>query len=125
MLGRLRKGKACARLEDEETTPELPHLGLIGERLNRPLIRPLTLEPSRETNHHSPPAVIPPPRPKHIDKEPPQVAIPPPPAKHIERERYFQENKVDGSTLGGHMRALSLHSQNGSGSQSGSFDFSD
>ncbi|CAJ1937693.1 unnamed protein product [Sphenostylis stenocarpa] len=115
LFRRLRKGKACARPEDEESEPELSHFGLVEERLNRPLIRPLSLEPSsREANTCPAPAVI-----------PPHMAIPPPPSKHIERERYFQENKKDGATLAGHLRGLSLHSHNGSSSHSGSFDFSD
>ncbi|TKY60493.1 TOM protein 2 [Spatholobus suberectus] len=114
LFRRLRKGKACARPEEEESEPEFPHLGLLEERLNRPLIRPLALEPSRDANTRPAPAVI-----------PPHMAIPPPPAKHIERERYFQETKKDGATLAGHLRGLSLHSHNGSSSNSGSFDFSD
>ncbi|ESW31906.1 hypothetical protein PHAVU_002G278000 [Phaseolus vulgaris] len=114
LFRRLRKGKACARPEDEEREAEFPHFGLLEERLNRPLIRPLSLEPSREANKSPAPAVI-----------PPHMVIPPPPSKHIERERYFQENKRDGATLVGHLRGLSLHSHNGSSSHSGSFDFSD
>ncbi|QCD84906.1 TOM1-like protein 5 isoform X1 [Vigna unguiculata] len=114
LFRRLRKGKACARPEDEKREPEFPHFGLLEERLNRPLIRPLSLEPSREANNCPAPAVI-----------PPHMAIPPPPSKHMERERYFQENKKDGATLAGHLRGLSLHSHNGSSSHSGSFDFSD
>ncbi|KAG5035841.1 hypothetical protein JHK87_010751 [Glycine soja] len=140
LVRRLRKGKACARPEDEETETNIPRLGLLGERLNRPLIRPLSIEspsrevdtrsppvvipPSREANTRSPPVVIPPPRPKQNGEVPHPVAIPPPPAKHIERERFFQENK-DGSNLSGHMRGITLHSRNGSSSRSGSFDFSD
>ncbi|CAL0319772.1 unnamed protein product [Lupinus luteus] len=137
LVRRLRKGKACARPEEEDSKTEIPHLGLLGERLNRPLIRPLTLEPSREANAHSPPAVIPPLRAKQngelpraaIPPPPPKqngdpIAIPPPPAKYTERERYFQENK-DASNLPGHMRGLSLHSRNSSNSHSGSYDFSD
>lgn len=113
LVRRLRKGKACIRPEDEEQSAERPHLSLHGsskpgERLNRPLIRPLCLEPSLESNGHPPP-----------------VAIPPPPAKHIEREKYFQETKVDSSGLAGHVRGLSLHSRNASSSLSGSMDFSD
>ncbi|EXB64094.1 TOM1-like protein 2 [Morus notabilis] len=109
LFRRLRKGKACARPEDEERPAEHPHLGFLGsaipgEMLNRPLIRPLSLEPSsREPNGH--------------------VAIPPPPAKHVEREKYFQENKADG--LAGHVRGLSLHSRNASSSRSESIDSSD
>ncbi|XP_061374412.1 TOM1-like protein 5 isoform X2 [Gastrolobium bilobum] len=118
LVRRLRKGKACARPEDEETETELFRLSLVGERLNRPLIRPLSLDGNR-----SPPAVNQPSPPKQ-NGEVPHVAIPPPPAKHIERERFFQENK-DGSNLSGHTRGLSLHSRNGSSSLSGSFDFSD
>ncbi|XP_029126348.1 TOM1-like protein 5 [Cajanus cajan] len=122
---RLRTGKACARPEDEETeTADIHRMGLLGERLNRALIRPLSLEPpSREADTRSPPVMVPPPRPKQ-NGEVPHVSIPPPPAKHMERERFFQENK-DGSNLSGHMRGLSLHSRNGSSSHSGSFDFSD
>ncbi|KAG4173448.1 hypothetical protein ERO13_A11G059000v2 [Gossypium hirsutum] len=113
LFRRIRKGKACARPEDEECSREQPHVGLYGsnilgekERLNRPLIRPLPSETSYENNGH-----------------PSAVAIPPPPAKHIERERYFQEKKVDGSAVAGHMRGLSLHSRNASSSRSS--DFSD
>ncbi|KAK5783186.1 hypothetical protein PVK06_037694 [Gossypium arboreum] len=113
LFRRIRKGKACARPEDEECSREQPHVGLYGsnilgekERLNRPLIRTLPSETSYENNAH-----------------PSAVAIPPPPAKHIERERYFQEKKVDGSAVAGHMRGLSLHSRNASSSRSS--DFSD
>lgn len=100
---RIRKGKALVRPEDEESAEERP-FGLQGssipkENLHRPLIRPLTIEsPSHETK-------VP----------PPATLIPPPPAKHVERERFFQEKKGDGA-LSGHMRGLSLHSRNASGS---------
>ncbi|XP_038694086.1 TOM1-like protein 5 [Tripterygium wilfordii] len=112
---RMRKGKACARPDDEEHLVERPPVGLLAssipaERLNRPLIRPLRLEPSDEPNGYPPP---------------PPVVIPPPPAKHVERERFFQESKADGTAVAGHMRGLSLHSRNASSSLSGSFDFSD
>ncbi|KAL2342859.1 hypothetical protein Fmac_004144 [Flemingia macrophylla] len=107
---RLRKGKACARPEDEESGPEFPHFGLVEERFNRPL----SLEPYRDVNTCPAPAVI-----------PPHMAIPPPPSKHVERERYFQENRKDAATLVGHLRGLSLHSHKGSSSHSGSLDFSD
>ncbi|XP_037494383.1 TOM1-like protein 5 [Jatropha curcas] len=114
MLDRLRKGKACARPVDEVNSEERLSMGLLGssiagERLNRPLIRPII---SSDQPHE--PLVNPPP-----------VAIPPPPAKHVERERFFQEKKVDGSGVTGHMRGLSLHSRNASSSRSGSIDFSD
>ncbi|KAK1587141.1 hypothetical protein Q3G72_010045 [Acer saccharum] len=114
LFRRMRKGKACARPEDEEETPERPPLGFLGasipaERLNRPLIRPVHTEPPpHESNAHAP-----------------SVTIPPPPAKHVEREKFFQEKKVDGSTMAGHMRGLSLHSRNASSSCSGSIDFSE
>ncbi|XP_045823370.1 TOM1-like protein 5 [Trifolium pratense] len=121
LFRRLRKGKACVRPEDEETEPRFPQLSLLEERLNRPLIRPL--EPSQEANARHVPVVVSPPSSKH-DEELPPVAIPPPPSKHIERERYFQHSK-DSGTLDGHIRGLSLHSRNGSSSQSGSFDFSE
>ncbi|KAK2445129.1 TOM1 protein [Trifolium repens] len=122
LVRRLRKGKACAMPEDEETETDISRMRLNGERLNRPLIRPLSFEPSREVHIPGPqPALIPPPRPKQNGELPP-VAIPPPPAKHMERERFFQENK-DASNVSGHMRGLSLHSRNSS--HSGSFDFSD
>ncbi|KAJ4715135.1 target of Myb protein 1-like [Melia azedarach] len=113
LFRRIRKGKACARPEDEDQSPERPPLGFLGssipaEKMNRPLIRPVHAETPHETNAHSPP-----------------VAIPPPPAKHVEREKFFQEKKVDGSSLAGHMKSLSLHSRNASSSRSGSMDFSD
>ncbi|GMI67150.1 TOM1-LIKE 5 [Hibiscus trionum] len=115
LFRRMRKGKACARPEDEECSREQPHPGLFGsnmlgekERLSRPLIRPLPSEPSYENNAN-----------------PSAVAIPPPPAKHVEREKYFKEKKVDGSDVSGHMRGLSLHSRNASSSRSGSLDFGD
>ncbi|KDP36497.1 hypothetical protein JCGZ_09342 [Jatropha curcas] len=114
LFRRLRKGKACARPVDEVNSEERLSMGLLGssiagERLNRPLIRPII---SSDQPHE--PLVNPPP-----------VAIPPPPAKHVERERFFQEKKVDGSGVTGHMRGLSLHSRNASSSRSGSIDFSD
>jgi hypothetical protein len=121
--GRLRKGKACVRPEDEGTEPQFPQLSLLEERLNRPLIRPLSLEPSQEANARPASVAVPPLSSKHSEELPP-VAIPPPPSKHIEREKYFQHNK-DSGTLAGHIRGLSLHSRNGSSSQSGSFDFSE
>ncbi|KAK6923674.1 GAT domain [Dillenia turbinata] len=112
LFRRMRKGKACARPEDEEHLGERP-LRLLGspipgEIMNRPLIRPLTLDPSREPSALSP-----------------VVLIPPPPAKHVEREKFFQEKRLDGTAVAGHMRGLSLHSQNTSSSHSGSLDSSD
>ncbi|XP_028785131.1 TOM1-like protein 5 isoform X1 [Neltuma alba] len=122
---RLRKGKARARPENEQTSSELPPLSVLGERLNRPLIRPLPVEPSREAEIRSSPAVNSLPNANHVDREPSRVAIPPPPAKHMERERFFQKSKADGSNLAGHMDGLSIHSRNGSHSHGGSFDSSD
>ncbi|KAJ4844351.1 hypothetical protein Tsubulata_025252 [Turnera subulata] len=114
LFRRLRKGKACARPEDEGNSEERFSLGLLGSansggRLNRPLIRPVDSEQPREAAVTHQPA----------------VAIPPPPAKHVEREKFFQEKKVDGSGVAGHMRGLSLHSRNASSSLSGSIDFSE
>ncbi|XP_050206958.1 TOM1-like protein 5 [Mercurialis annua] len=122
LFRRLRKGKACAKPEDEKDLEERIPIGMLGssingERLNRPLIRPLHSDEA--TANHSA-VVIPPPPPNHS-----AVVIPPPPAKHVEREKFFQENKHDGSALSGHMRGLSLHSRNASSSRSGSIDFSD
>ncbi|KAK6923324.1 VHS domain [Dillenia turbinata] len=112
LFRRMRKGKACARPEEEEHLGERPLrlLGSLipGEIMNRPLIRPLTLEPSREPSAVSP-----------------VISIPPPPAKPAERERFFQERRQDGTTVAGHMRGLSLHSRNTSSSHSGSLDSSD
>ncbi|KAL9391610.1 hypothetical protein Peur_015530 [Populus x canadensis] len=113
LFRRLRKGKACARPEDEGNSEEHPPLGIIGstipgERLNRPLIRPLPSEQPQEPSAHPAP-----------------VVIPPPPAKHIEREKFFQETKADGSDVDSHMRGLSLHCHNASSSRAGSIDFSE
>lgn len=115
LFRRLRKGKACARPEDEGNSEERLSMGLLGssipgERLNRPLIRPINSDQLHEASANPPPVA---------------VAIPPPPAKHVEREKFFQEKKVDGSGVIGHMRGLSLHSRNASSSRSGSVDFSD
>lgn len=123
LFRRMRKGKACVRPEAENHQTERP-LGLLGsavppERLNRPLIRPITLEPKQEPVTTRPPAAV-----ASATATATAASIPPPPAKHVEREKFFQENK-DGSTLGGHMRGLSLHSRNASSSHSDSFDFSD
>ncbi|KAL4561298.1 hypothetical protein LXL04_033462 [Taraxacum kok-saghyz] len=113
LFRRMRKGKACVRPEAENHQTDRP-LGLTSsfppERLNRPLIRPITQEPTTTTTVTRPSAA---------------VVIPPPPAKHVEREKFFQENKNDGSALGGHMRGLSLHSRNASSSRSDSFELSD
>ncbi|KAL3564669.1 hypothetical protein D5086_032715 [Populus alba] len=113
LFRRLRKGKACARPEDEGNSEEHLPLGLLGstipgDRLNRPLIRPLPSEQPQDPNANCAP-----------------VVIPPPPAKHMERQKFFQEKKADGSAVSGHMRGLSLHSRNASSSCSGSIDFSD
>ncbi|KAM7259803.1 hypothetical protein ACFE04_015544 [Oxalis oulophora] len=113
LLRRKGKGKACFVPDEYALPEERPSLGLFGasvppERLNRPLIRPLSSDSSHEPMPH-----------------PSSVIIPPPPAKQVERERFFQEKKPDGPTLSGHMRGLSLHSRNGSSSFSGSIDFSD
>ncbi|KAG6738218.1 hypothetical protein POTOM_057826 [Populus tomentosa] len=113
LFRRLRKGKACARPEDEGNSEEHLPLGLLGstipgDRLNRPLIRPLPSEQPLDPNANCAP-----------------VVIPPPPAKHMERQKFFQEKKADGSAVSGHMRGLSLHSRNASSSCSGSIDFSD
>ncbi|XP_011001257.1 PREDICTED: TOM1-like protein 2 [Populus euphratica] len=113
LFRRLRKGKACARPEDEGNAEERLPLGLLGstipgDRLNRPLIRPLPSEQPQDSNANCAP-----------------VVIPPPPAKHMERQKFFQEKKADGSAVSGHMRGLSLHSRNASSSCSGSIDFSD
>lgn len=130
LFRRIRKGKACVRPEEEEDMAERPW-GVLGasfsrERVNRPLIRPLSLEPRSESNAASPPVAIPPPSAKHESNAVSlPVKIPPPPAKHMERERFFQEKRVDGSSLSNHMRGLSLHSRTASSSNSGSIDFSD
>ncbi|XP_052188848.1 TOM1-like protein 5 isoform X2 [Diospyros lotus] len=92
---RIRKGKACVRPEDEERQKERPW-DLFGslsprEKLHRPLIRPLSVEPSQESN-----------------KICPASALPPPPAKHVERQKFFQEKRMDGPNLAGHFRGLSL-----------------
>lgn len=113
LFRRIRKGKARLRPEDEGSQVERP-FGLLGsavqgEILHRPLIRPVVMEQKQENNTDKMAA----------------VAIPPPPAKHAEREKFFQENKSDGSTLSSHMRGLSLHSRNASSSRSGSIDSSE
>ncbi|RID76910.1 hypothetical protein BRARA_B03859 [Brassica rapa] len=120
LFRRLRKGKARAMPEDEEEASPPPQV-LLGsaihsERLNRPLIRPLPSEESSPSSGDS-----------HSQSSSSPVVIPPPPAKHVERQKFFKEKKVDGAASGlpGHMRGLSLHSQDGSSSRSGSVDFSD
>lgn len=135
-MNRIRKGKACVRPEEEDHQIDRS-LGLMGhpvpgEMLHRPLIRPLTVErqrePIRPPNMESKQETI---RPLSLELNQeanaakPAVTIPPPPAKHVEREKFFQENKSDGSSLNSHMRNLSLHSRNASSSHSGSIDFSD
>ncbi|CAA0833879.1 ENTH/VHS/GAT family protein [Striga hermonthica] len=129
LFRRIRKGKACVRPQDEERPIDRP-LGLMGQMAHRPLIRPLTVDrqqeaarpPNTEAKHETV-------RPLH-DPETNltgklAASIPPPPAKHVEREKFFQENKSDGSSLNGHMKKLTLHSRNASSSRSGSIDFSD
>ncbi|KAJ4963436.1 hypothetical protein NE237_023375 [Protea cynaroides] len=109
LFRRIRKGKACAKPEEQEHLEQPSSLfgPIDAGRLHRPLIRPLNLEPQESNTSPSP------------------VVIPPPPARHVDRERFFQEKRVDGSALGGHMRGLSLHSRNASSSNSGSIDSSD
>ncbi|PIN17973.1 hypothetical protein CDL12_09357 [Handroanthus impetiginosus] len=136
LFRRIRKGKACVRAEDEDHQTDRP-LGLMGrsvpgEMFHRPLIRPLIVDRQREPIH--PPNMEPKQETirsltlnlnQELNAGKPAVAIPPPPAKHVEREKFFQDNKSDGSSLSGHMRSLSLHSRNASSSRSGSMDFSD
>ncbi|KAJ8625513.1 hypothetical protein MRB53_034043 [Persea americana] len=105
LFRRIRKGKAC--VEDQPERFPSPVRPVLGDMMHRPLIRPLSLEPSE---------------PKAL---PAAVSIPPPPAKHVEREKFFKEKRVDGMTLAGHMRGLSLDSRNGSSSRSASTDLSD
>lgn len=89
------------RPEDEESAEVRPFRVLGASVPNEMLLRPL-IRPSES--------------PSHEVKVPPSAAlIPPPPSKHMERERFFQEKKGDG-TLSGHIRGLSLHSRNASGS---------
>ncbi|KAL8477338.1 hypothetical protein ACS0TY_029587 [Phlomoides rotata] len=133
LFRRIRKGKACVRPEDEDNHIDRPiglmGLPLPGEMLHRPLIRPLTVERQQEAIPR--PNIEPKqetirPLPLALNQEgKPAVSLPPPPAKHVEREKFFQDNKADGSTLNGHMRSLSLHSRNASSSHSGSMDFSE
>ncbi|CAI9777536.1 unnamed protein product [Fraxinus pennsylvanica] len=136
LFRRIRKGKACLRPEDEGCQIERP-LGLLGgplpgEMLHRPLIRPLTVEPKQQPfrpltkepkQEFMRPPTMEPDQEANVGR--PAVVIPPPPAKHVERERFFEEKKADVSSLDGHMRSLSLHSQNASSSRSGSIDYSD
>ncbi|XP_042517383.1 TOM1-like protein 5 [Macadamia integrifolia] len=109
LFRRIRKGKACAKPEEGNHLEEPPNLfgPIDAERFHRPLIRPLSLEP------------------QDSNTSPTHVVIPPPPAKHVERERFFQEKRVDGSALAGHVKGLSLHSHNANSSNSESIDFSD
>nr|GMC60963.1 TOM1-like protein 2 isoform X1 [Ipomoea batatas] len=111
LFRRMRKGKARIQPEDEDCGIDRP-MGLLGSSvpgnmLHRPLIRPVSIEQKQEN-----------------DMGKAAVTIPPPPAKHAEREKFFQEIKLDGSTLTRHVRGLSLHSRNASSSGSGSIDFS-
>nr|GMD20431.1 TOM1-like protein 2 isoform X1 [Ipomoea batatas]GME16681.1 TOM1-like protein 2 isoform X1 [Ipomoea batatas] len=110
LFRRMRKGKALLQPEDEDRPSGLVGASIPGNMLlHRPLIRPVSSEQQKQER----------------DLGRAAAAIPPPPAKHAEREKFFQENKSDGSALSGHMRGLSLHSRNASSSRSGSMDFSD
>ncbi|XP_058097284.1 TOM1-like protein 5 isoform X2 [Magnolia sinica] len=103
LFRRIRKGKACAEDHSESLANSIRPV--LGDKVHRPIIRPLSIEP--------------------LASSPPSVSIPPPPANHAERERFFNEKQVEGATLAGHMRGLSLHSRNGSSSCSGSIDFNE
>lgn len=104
---RIRKGKACA--EDQPNGTVGSFRSIPEDKMRRPLIRPLCIQPSDPDSKAPQPA----------------VSIPPPPAKHTEREKFFKEKHTDGSGVAGHMRDLSLHSRNGSSSYGGSTDFSE
>ncbi|CAH9058306.1 unnamed protein product [Cuscuta epithymum] len=108
---RMRKGKALLQPKDEERPLGMLGSSIPGKLLHRPLIRPI---PSLDQKQECDPG-----------KAAAAAAIPPPPAKHAEREKFFQENKLDGSALSGHIRRLSLHSRTASSSHSSSVDFSD
>ncbi|XP_059436845.1 serpin-ZX-like [Corylus avellana] len=71
------------------------------------------------------PIAIPPAPAKQNESNLPHVVIPLPPAKHIERERFFQEKKMDGFGLSGHVRGHSLDSLTTTSSRRGTTDFSD
>ncbi|XP_072973273.1 TOM1-like protein 5 [Typha angustifolia] len=117
---RIRKGKACA--EDNSEDSRGSFRSVPEEKMRRPLIRPLSIQPSDLDGKPRALSIHP------ADPEgnrPPTVSIPPPPAKHIERERFFKEKNMDAPGLAGHVRGLSLHSRDGSSSHSGSTDFSD
>ncbi|CAI9268963.1 unnamed protein product [Lactuca saligna] len=116
LFRRMRKGKARVRPEAENHQTDRP-LGVLTSFPPDRLNRPLTLEPKQEPTTTTTTAAT--------TRPSAAVTIPPPPAKHVEREKFFQENKNDGSALGGHMRGLSLHSRNASSSRSDSFDLSD
>lgn len=131
---RIRKGKACAEDHSDGSIGSFRYIP--KEKMQRPLIRPLCIQPSDPDNKPRPLCIQSSdpdnkPRPLCIQSSDPEskslpaVSIPPPPAKHMERERFFKEKNMDGSVLAGHMRGLSLHSCNGSSSRSGSTDFSD
>ncbi|KAG9458907.1 hypothetical protein H6P81_003415 [Aristolochia fimbriata] len=107
LFRRLRKGKAC--VQDQPESLRNLYGPIQVERLHRPLIRPLSIDPPAEINRPTSESA---------------VTIPPPPAKHVEREKFFKD-QADGTGLVSHVRGLSLHSRDGSSSQSGSLDFSD
>lgn len=101
LFRRIRKGKASVVPESEESSKERPTVDM----LQRPVMRPLRLEPRHESEARAS-----------------SVAIPPPPGKPMEREKFFQETKGDVTALNGHVRGLSLHSRNTSSSDGRSFD---
>ncbi|ONK62967.1 uncharacterized protein A4U43_C07F10020 [Asparagus officinalis] len=104
---RICKGKACA--EDNSNGSLGSFRSIPEEKMRRPLIRPLCIQPSDPDS-----------KPPH-----PAVSIPPPPAKHMEREKFFRDKSTDSSGMAVHLRGLSLDSRNGSSSHGGSTDFSD
>ncbi|XP_071720646.1 TOM1-like protein 5 [Rutidosis leptorrhynchoides] len=123
LFRRMRKGKARVRPEADNHQPERPLLvsSVPPDRLNRPLIRPISLGPKDEPATTRPTTIAAPAESAIATG----VVIPPPPSKHVEREKFFQENKTDGTSIGCHMRGLSLHSRNASSSRRDSFDISD
>ncbi|KAL5221259.1 hypothetical protein ABZP36_025972 [Zizania latifolia] len=111
---RLRKGKA---LSEDYTDDSIPSFRSIPEDKMR---RPLTIEPSHADKRSGALNIRSPDPEARLEA----VLIPPPPSKHAERERFFREKSMD-VNLPVHLRGLSLHSQDGSSSCSGSTDYSD
>ncbi|XP_042470872.1 TOM1-like protein 5 isoform X1 [Zingiber officinale] len=117
---RIRKGKACAEEDSDESVNIFRSVP--KEKMSRPIIRPLFIQPSELDGKPCPPDN------QSIglgSKQHSRADLPPPPSQHRERESFFNNKAMDSSGLAAHVRGLSLHNHDSNSSGSCSTDSSE